>query len=113
MGGRGSGGRNSKRKLRDVQRARLDVHELARDSNLKLGRRGTLFGSIGFEIAGSHLTADATSCSYVANVAARRVFSMLDMRISITASGFSPAANAPGLLISRRWATVGIARLAG
>jgi hypothetical protein len=52
MGGRGSGGHNSKRKLRDVQCARLDVHELARDSNLKLGRRGTLFGSIGFEVAG-------------------------------------------------------------
>ena len=52
MGGRGSGGRNSKGKLRDVQCARLDVHELARDGNLTLGKRGTLFGSIGFEVAG-------------------------------------------------------------
>jgi hypothetical protein len=52
MGGRGSGGRNSKGKLRDVQCARLDVHELARDGKLTLGKRGTLFGSIGFEVAG-------------------------------------------------------------
>jgi Dodecin len=52
MGGRGSGGHNSKRKLRDVQCARLDVHELARDGNLKPGKRGTLFGTIGFEVTG-------------------------------------------------------------
>jgi hypothetical protein len=52
MGGRGSGGYNSKRKLRDVQCARLDVHELARDGKLILGKRGTLFGTIGFEVAG-------------------------------------------------------------
>jgi hypothetical protein len=52
MGGRGSGGLNSKRKLRDVQRARLDVHELARDGKLTLGKRGTLFGTIGFEVTG-------------------------------------------------------------
>src|SRR5215471_6008213 len=52
MGGRNSGGHNSKRKLRDVQCARLDVHELVRDGNLTLGQRGTLFGSIGFEVAG-------------------------------------------------------------
>ena len=38
MGGRGSGGHNSKGKLRDVQCARLDVHELARDGNLTLGK---------------------------------------------------------------------------
>jgi hypothetical protein len=31
MGDRGSGGHNSKGKLRDVQCARLDVHELARE----------------------------------------------------------------------------------
>jgi hypothetical protein len=36
MGGRGSGGHNSKGKLRDVQCARLDVHELARDGKLTL-----------------------------------------------------------------------------
>ena len=52
MGGRGSGGHNSKRKLRDVQCARLDVHELARDGKLTLGKRGTLFGTIGFEVTG-------------------------------------------------------------
>jgi hypothetical protein len=52
MGGRGSGGHNSKGKLRDVQCARLDVHELARDRKLTLGKRGTLFGTIGFEVAG-------------------------------------------------------------
>jgi hypothetical protein len=52
MGGRGSGGHNFKGKLRDVQCARLDVHELARDGRLTLGKRGTLFGSIRFEIAG-------------------------------------------------------------
>jgi hypothetical protein len=52
MGGRGSGGHNSKRKLRDVQCARLDVHELARDGKLILGKRGTLFGTVGFEVAG-------------------------------------------------------------
>ena len=52
MGGRGSGGHNSKGKLRDAQCARLDVHELARDGKLTLGKRGTLFGSIGFEVAG-------------------------------------------------------------
>src|SRR5262249_35438318 len=52
MGGRNSGGHNSKRKLRDVQCARLDVHELARDGRLTLGKRGMLFGTIGFEVAG-------------------------------------------------------------
>jgi hypothetical protein len=52
MGGRGSGGHNSKGKLRDVQCARLDVHELARDGSLKLGARGRLFGTIGFAVEG-------------------------------------------------------------
>jgi hypothetical protein len=52
MGGRGSGGHSSKGKLRDVQCARLDVHELARDRKLTLGWRGTLFGSIGLEVTG-------------------------------------------------------------
>jgi len=52
MGGRGSGGHNSKGKLRDVQCARLDVHELAREGKLKLGTSGRLFGSIGFEVSG-------------------------------------------------------------
>jgi hypothetical protein len=52
MGGRGSGGHNSKGKVRDVQCARLDVHELAREGNLKLGSRGLLFGTIYFEVAG-------------------------------------------------------------
>jgi hypothetical protein len=52
MSGRGSGGHNSKGKLRDVQCARLDVHELARDGKLKLGTRGLLFGTICFEVAG-------------------------------------------------------------
>ena len=52
MGGRGSGGHNSKGKLRDVQCARLDVHELARDGKLTLGKRDLLFGTIGFEVAG-------------------------------------------------------------
>jgi hypothetical protein len=52
MDGYGSGGHNSKGKLRDVQCARLDVHELAREGNLKLGSRGLLFGTIYFEVAG-------------------------------------------------------------
>ncbi len=52
MGCRGSGGHNSKGKLRDVQCARLDVHELAREGHLKLGSRGLLFGTIYFEVAG-------------------------------------------------------------
>lgn len=52
MGGRGSGGHNSKGKLRDVQCARLDVHELAREGKLKLGTRGRLYGAIGFEVDG-------------------------------------------------------------
>jgi hypothetical protein len=52
MGGRGSGGHNSKGKLRDVQCARLDVHELGRKGMLKLGSRGLLFGTICFEVAG-------------------------------------------------------------
>jgi hypothetical protein len=52
MGGRGSGGHNSKGKLRDIQCARLDVHELAREGKLKPGARGVLFGTIGFEVAG-------------------------------------------------------------
>jgi hypothetical protein len=52
MGGRGSGGHNSKGKLRDVQCARLDVHDLARDGKLKLGTHGWLFGSIWFEVTG-------------------------------------------------------------
>ena len=55
MGGRGSGGRNSKGKLRDVQCARLDVHELAREGKLKLGARGWLFGTIRFEVQGTNL----------------------------------------------------------
>ena len=53
MGGRGSGGHNSKGKLRDVQCARLDVHELARDGKMKLGGRGWLFGNIQFEVCGN------------------------------------------------------------
>src|SRR5215207_4580931 len=52
MGGRGSGGHNSKGKLRDVQCARLDVHELAREGKLKLGTRGLLYGTVRFEVAG-------------------------------------------------------------
>ena len=52
MGGRGSGGHNSKGRLRDVQCARLDVHELARDGKLTLGKRSLLFGTIWFEVAG-------------------------------------------------------------
>jgi hypothetical protein len=51
MGGLGSGGHNSKGKLRDVQCVRLDVHELTRDGNLKLGSRGLLFGTVYFEVA--------------------------------------------------------------
>jgi hypothetical protein len=42
----------SKGKLRDVQCARLDVHELARDGRLTLGTRGRLFGTVGFEVMG-------------------------------------------------------------
>jgi hypothetical protein len=52
MGGRGSGGHNLKGRLRDVQCARLDVHELAREGKLKLGSLGLLFGAISFEVAG-------------------------------------------------------------
>jgi hypothetical protein len=52
MGGRGSGGHNSKGKLRNVQCARLEVHELAREGKLKLGTRGWLFGTIWFEVIG-------------------------------------------------------------
>ena len=52
MGGQGSGGHNSKGKRRDVQYARLDVHELAREGRLKLGSRGWLFGTIWFEVTG-------------------------------------------------------------
>jgi hypothetical protein len=52
MGGRGSGGHNSKGRLRDVQCARLDVHELDREGKLRLGTRGVLFGTIGFEVTG-------------------------------------------------------------
>jgi hypothetical protein len=52
MDGRGSGGHNSKGKRRDVQSARLDAHELARDGKLKLGARGWLFGTIWFEVTG-------------------------------------------------------------
>src|SRR5436190_18978623 len=51
-GGLGSGGHNSKGKLRDVQCARLDVHEFARDGQLRLGSQGRLFGSIWFEVTG-------------------------------------------------------------
>jgi len=52
MGGRGSGVHNSKGKLRDVQCARLDVHELAREGKLQLGSQGLLFGAIWFEVTG-------------------------------------------------------------
>jgi hypothetical protein len=52
MGGRGSGGNNSKCRLRDVQCARLDVHELGREGKLKLGTRGLLFGTLRFEVLG-------------------------------------------------------------
>jgi hypothetical protein len=47
-----SQGHNSKGKLRDVQCARLDVHELARDGKLTLGKHGRLFGISSFEVAG-------------------------------------------------------------
>ena len=50
MGGRCSGGQNSKGKLRDVQCARLDVHEVTREGKLKLGSHGWLFGAIWFEV---------------------------------------------------------------
>src|SRR5262249_21371097 len=53
MGGRGSGGHNSEGKLRDVQCARLDVHELAREGRLKPAGRGLLFGTIQYEVAGA------------------------------------------------------------
>ena len=52
MGGQGSGGHNSKGTRRDVQCARLDVHELGREGKLKLGVRGWLFGVIWFEVTG-------------------------------------------------------------
>jgi hypothetical protein len=52
MGGQGSGGHNSKGKRRDVQCARLDVHELTREGKLKLGSHGWLFGTIWFEVTG-------------------------------------------------------------
>src|SRR5262245_24536931 len=52
MGGRGSGGHNSRGKLRDVQCARLDVHELAREGTLELGSSGRLVGTISFEVEG-------------------------------------------------------------
>jgi hypothetical protein len=52
MGGRGSGGHNSKGTLRDVQCARLDVHELAREGRLKIGACGLLFGTLRFEVTG-------------------------------------------------------------
>jgi len=42
----------SKGKRRDVQCARLDVHELGREGKLKLGVRGWLFGVIWFEVTG-------------------------------------------------------------
>ena len=62
MGGPGSGGHNSKGKLRDVQCARLDAHEFARDGKLKLGTHGRLFGTIWFEVTGGpdaqHLVLD-------------------------------------------------------
>ena len=35
-----------------MQCARLDVHELAREGKLKLGARGMLFGTIGYEVDG-------------------------------------------------------------
>jgi hypothetical protein len=35
-----------------MSNGRLDVHELARDGKLTLGKRGTLFGTVGFEVAG-------------------------------------------------------------
>jgi hypothetical protein len=44
--------RPAKGRLRDVQCARLDVHELAREGKLKLGSHGLLFGTIRFEVAG-------------------------------------------------------------
>ena len=52
MGGQGSGGHNSKGTRRDVQCARLDVHELAREGRLNLSTRGRLFGAIWFEVTG-------------------------------------------------------------
>jgi len=52
MGGQGSGGHNSKGKRRDVQCARLDVHELTREGKLKLGSYDWLFGTIWFEVTG-------------------------------------------------------------
>ena len=62
-------------------------------------------------LATGPIMAGATSCSYAANVAARRASSMLGT--FLTASGFSPAASAPASPISPRWATVGIARRVG
>ena len=43
---------NSKGKLREVQCARLDIHELVREGKLTLGKRGVLFGTVWFEVVG-------------------------------------------------------------
>ena len=143
MGGQGSGGHNSKGKRRDVQCARLDVHELTREGKLKLGSHGWLFGTIWFEVTGGpnaqHLvlqfpcrsasgeqldpiTQDILCYWRKAHYGGRYLmFSCSECyrsarvlyawyKITITASGFSGAANVLALSISPPWATGGTAR---
>ena len=140
MGGRGSGGHNSKGKLRDVQCARLDVHELAREGKLKLGSHGWLFGTLWFEVTGGpdaqHLVLQfpcrstsgeqldpirqdisATGGKHIlaGDTSCSRAPNATAQRAFCmlgrpTASGFLVAGNAPISPISLQWATDGTAR---
>jgi hypothetical protein len=101
MGGRGSGGHNSKGKLRDVQCARLEVHELARERKLKLGTRGWLFGTIWFEVIGGP-DAQQLVAGVSSQIRQRRALGLLaaDHWLLLAQSAFWRAT--PHVLVQRR-----------
>ena len=70
--------------------------------------RWSLYGRTFSATGGKPTMAGDTSCSRAANATARRGSSMLG--ITMTASGFSGAANVLASPINRQWATVGTAR---
>jgi hypothetical protein len=104
MGGRGSGGHNSKGKLRDVRCARLDVHELARDGKLTLGKRGRLFGTVWFEVAGGPDAQRLMLEFPIRSASGERLDPLRQTIVSVLVCAVVPNASAAGQLVSNQLA---------
>jgi len=78
-------------------------------ADLPAGKRMILYGRSSSVTGAKRILAADTSCSYAANVTARRASFMLGMPTTITTSGFSNAANALASPISPPWAIGGTA----